>query len=415
MQENIRRKNKEIYKTTFYYFLSLLIALSFIVPNCINEFGENGGIWFGLHKLSMWMTYLFVLFSFALLPNLLKNRPSKALVLTVIYYSIILLSTIRTEGVGRELLFKTGRIISLCIIAESFIKHGALKPFCHAFFHVLFLWFVLNFVTILLYPEGWYINDKGWGYNYFLGYKNDQINYFLPMLFFAGISNYLKSKPSRYYLPLLIVGVLLTSLLNRSTTSLAVCSFLLLFTLFAINKKLYKWINLNLFFIIGLISSFFFIAGVLSGELLDLSETASEMADKGGDSIAERGLIWIDAIVLFIQHPILGNGSVSFLSNTNLEFSHAHNQFLDILVVGGIVLFFVFCLQIIDISSKMKKINIAPLYNIILFVFLAYFIEFIAEGRRDNLLWFVLIVSTCNLPTFLLSNSPHNINKQIEK
>lgn len=415
MQENFSSINKRNGRFVIHYALSLLIALSYIVPNSIIEFGENGGIWFVAHKLSMWMTYLFIVLSLVFLPKILKNRPSKALVLTVVYYSIIVFSTIRFEGIGRELLFKTGRIISLCILVESFIKSGGLEPLCKAFLHVLFLWFVINFITILLFPEGWYINDNGWGFNYFLGYKNDQINYFLPMIFFAGISNYIKSRPSSYNLPLLIFGVLLTSLLNRSTTSLVVCCLLMLCVLLCIKRRLFRWINLKLFLFVALIASFFFIAGVLSGDLLDMSEAVSDMADKGGDSISERGMVWIDAIVLFLQHPIFGNGSISFLSNTSLEFSHAHNQFLDILVVGGIALFFVFCLQIIDISSKMKKINIVPLYNIILFVFLAYFIEFIAEGRRDNLLWFVLLVSTSNLPAFLSSSSPHSINKKIEE
>lgn len=77
---------------------------------------------------------------------------------------------------------------------------------------------------------------------------------------------------------------------------------------------------------------------------------------------------------------------------TNLGAYHAHNQWLDVLYIGGIIAFallLVLFLYAIRINSKSPNIRLQNAINSIL---LGYFILYITEARRDDLYIYVILI-----------------------
>lgn len=185
-------------------------------------------------------------------------------------------------------------------------------------------------------------------------------------------------------------------MLSKSTTSFLAFGAFFFSLLFLRNKKIPKWISPNLFFALGALFSVFMVVGMIYGGLDEISEATSEMADKNSDTMAARAVIWIEALLSIYNHPLLGNGNLDF-DIDNVIYGQAHNQYLDILVLGGMLIYMVFIIQVFTLSRKIKYCKKHLLSNIVLFTMLAFSIEFLAEGNRNNYFWFSLLIVSYNL------------------
>ena len=380
-----------------------LLLLFMIEPDGIAEAATyNGGMWEILHKCFILLKWITI---FASVPLILGiGKPSPILWLMLLYNGIIIISCYlngnQEWGYTRTLII----IIILSILTEYGLRRANPIRFLRSFFLFLLFYILINAFTLLVYfPDGIYINDRGWAYNYFLGYKNLHIYYFLPcILIFAILHyfNYGKLKSSFYALMLLM---LVSSVFNFSTTSLLVMTSLLFLSLLVKRIKLPGWINPATLFVLMTVLSIYLILGGISGEFSDFTREVSDYSGKTGDTFEARTRIWFEALIAVYQNPIIGNGNFSVVENQFTEYFHMHNQYLDIVTQGGLCLYAVFCLQIIVISVKMAKIKGTWIYTMMFLVFFVYFIEFMLEGKRNNYLWYPFLIITYHIPTLISS------------
>ena len=395
-------------KSSYYIILFLIFCL--IEPSCFIENAKKVGFLGDIHYL--YARIRFISFFVSILLFLLIRRPSKIFILILLYHVVILLTSIvngNFEG-GSVYIFAT--IFSISVITEFFIKHSGLYIFSKALSHFMALLVLINFFTLVFFPDGMYVNERGWTECYFLGYKNDQIFEFLPAIFFAGIISYSNDKKYHIFFHSLLIVILMSCLLNHSTTSLVVTGILTVLYFVYINREIPKWVNIRNLFFLFLILSIFFVIWVLNDSLTDYTSSISEYAGKDIDTIQERGLIWVEALGYIIKRPIIGSGVITFGLNSFYEYGQAHNQYLDTFVIGGLLLFSVFVLQVITISGKLKKNEKIQLYNVALFTFLGYFIEFMAEGRRNNYLWFIVLIAAYHIPKIIKNNRKKKYNNK---
>ena len=382
---------------TILYLIIFACFFFFFEPPCIGDPVNTGDIIGYLHPFYKYLRIIPLLISIFLVTRI--GLPSKVFFLVILYNLIIMFSSILNGNIDSNLIVAFVYTFCICSFTEYFVSNGYLPIFCNAVSLFLFLLVFVNFISIILFPEG-YVNERGWPYNYFLGYKNDHIVVFLPALFFSGVKGFLEPNSSRKTLYVVLFVVLISCFLNRSTTALAVTGFLGLLILFAVNRNIPKWLNLRFAFVLGTIISIIFISLVLGDLLSDFTSAASEMTEKEGDTIESRALIWIDALQLFWNSPFLGNGVVTFLTDSFYEYGQAHNQYLDVVVVGGLFLLLVFFVIISILSQRLRILDNRKLANLVFFVFCAYFMEFILEGRRNNYLFYVIMIFTYHLPTY---------------
>ena len=99
-------------------------------------------------------------------------------------------------------------------------------------------------------------------------------------------------------------------------------------------------------------------------------------------TFSSRDVIWTVAINGIKQNPILGNGNVELPIYWGWEMTQAHNKVLDVLYLGGGVLFIFFILIMLQLSNVIdncKNKKIVPIIQITAF---GYSIVFLMESAR---------------------------------
>ena len=379
----------------------IFILLFFIIePDGISEGSRFlGGIWGLSHEFFRIARFIPFLASVPMFFEI--RRPSLMLWLIFAYITVILVSCVLNSNLDKGFLYNLIKIASLSIITEYYMKSNMALEFVEILTVFLLFNIIVNlFTMIIFFPDGIYFDDRGWGYNYFLGFKNLHIYYFLPCMMTLAIVEHEKNRRlgQLYYICLSIIFV--SCILNHSTTSLLTVIALSLLIYFCKDLKLSSWVNpTSLFVLFTIISAIVVFLGI-AGTFTQYSENISEGAGKSGDTFASRTLLWIQALITIYKHPVIGSGNFSVTEGDN-EYYQVHNQYLDIVTMGGIVLYMITFLQFVALSYSMKNIRKEWIFNVTIFVLISYFIEFLAEGKRNNYLWFVFLIVVYHIPSHI--------------
>lgn len=354
------------------------------------------------------MKHLAILIS---IPMLLKIRiPSKILGLIFLYIGWVFISCIYNRNLEPSYFYILIEIIVISVISDYYMRGKHHMMYIKALFLLLICNIIINFFTLIVFfPDGMYIDERGWEYNYYLGYKNLHIYSFLPCLMLFSILQFNNKKKRlgvSFYALLFLIFI--SCLLNHSTTSFVVIAFFSMSLLFLGKRKLPKWINPCTLFLLMTIASIILVLGTITGDFSEYTEAIADKTDKSGDSMAARGIVWLEALYALYEHPIIGNGYFSVVVDKFTEYFHMHNNYLDVITQGGIVGFVVFLSLFFVVSRRMKLIHDTWLYNILLFIFFSVFIEFTTEGKRDFFMLYPMLIISYHI-SYLYTN--HKIIK----
>lgn len=118
-------------------------------------------------------------------------------------------------------------------------------------------------------------------------------------------------------------------------------------------------------------------------------------------------MIWARSLIYIAENPIIGKGNFAFeLSSFSWKITQTHNKFIDLLITGGIVQVVLFFFLFWIVSKKISDMKQFEYRNIMNFSFALYAILFLTEARRNDYLFFMLIVVAFYLP-HLLSKAKH--------
>lgn len=197
----------------------------------------------------------------------------------------------------------------------------------------------INFITMILHPNGLYYTGTiytGIAYqNWFLGFKNILICYFLPGFIVSYL--YMNLTGKRFRTIFLTIIILISTFISGSTTTLVGITILLLFSIFSFLQKQYKIFNFKNYFIFSIILFFsivifrlqnlfeFFIVDILNKDL----------------TFTNRTELWDVTLNAIKNHPIIGHGwqntDIRHMMYNSSTIITAHNQLLEYLYLGGIV------------------------------------------------------------------------------
>ena len=381
--------------------LYILFLIPFFEPRCMPVF---------FPKISYILYTLLpcpVLLIFALF-TIKRKCFTKIIVYILLFMSILLFSTIINNGDLKEILKISFEVIGLTLLINYGLTNDA-KNFldCSNIFFTLLVF--INLTTIILYPNGMYIDSSNYTENWFFGYRNIHILFILPAIIFNFSRSYYLNYNLNKYNYIYLITCLVSMILSKSGTSI-IGLFLIvaLLSLYRAKRtfsiKRYANISLTAFVSIVILR----IQEIFKFIIVDIM--------KKDLTFTGRTYIWNDVEGLILKKPLFGYGQEFKnirLIKTRIPSYHAHNQFLEIAYKTGAVGMLIF---LIIISLCVKKLNnfkeysIAKFFSICLF---AVLIMMITEAYvANNILYlFVIFYNVDNLIKVRGEKNEENIKK----
>lgn len=373
-----------------------LLILPFFEPDGINEMATYvGGIWFYLDVLFKVLKCIsFFIIAFLAIYEL--KKPTTIFLIVAVYEIGIILASLINQNITVSLVVVAATVLGACILTDFYMQRCSRINFIKTIIVILGIFIIINFFSMLLYPEGIYINARGWSNNYFLGYKNSAIYVYLLFMLVVGISCHIKKKKLdiKYYL--ICLFILFLTIMSRSTTAIITMSMLVIAIVVFQHKKIPKIINVGSMYLTSVIISICIIAFHVQDQFNEIFELLFQK----NSTFTGRTMIWNAGMIKILEHPLCGNGNISFDNITSAwVVTQIHNQFMDVMLMGGIILFFIFTLIFFVVSKRILLIKNTSLYNILLFIFCAYFTVFLTEALRSSIsaLMFIGLTITYNL------------------
>ena len=278
------------------------------------------------------------------------------------------------------------RVVGLTFLCNYGISNDR-KIFLKSFETLLSILIIINFITILAHPVGLYMNDTGYIENWFLGYKNSHILYFLPYILVSFLNSYIDyGKLKIHNIVMFIVIIMSTFLVNNSTAIIGL-SIIALFLIF--NKFIKKNDFFNSYtYLIIFIALFIFIVMLRFQEIF--SFLIVDILNKD-ITFTGRIYVWDKAINYILEKPILGYGNVSFQYST-IVFS-THNMILGIFHKVGALGAAIFLKFIIKICQKLNKTKGELISKFISIILLTYFIMMTTEYYNFEYIIYIFIIA----------------------
>lgn len=370
----------KFYKLMNSKFMLFLIFFILLKPGSFSEYTAWKNIGNVINILRMF-TCVWCLFYFLLR----RGKIDKFILFIILFYCSLLFSTFYFSQSYVNLIYEFASILSWIVLFKINMLDNKDK-FLTTLENTFFVLLLINFIAIILFPGGFYLNSSGYSGNYFLGYDNNLITYIFPALALSFTNSLNKNgKIGLKSIFLLIISFCSIIFTWSATGVVSMVIMIVLFFAYTINKKdfpIKKYIVVALCLFIGIVFLRFqnIFSFIIEGWLKkDLTFTG-------------RTYIW-DIFIGEIKKSILiGHGIVDskYLIRT-LNAGHAHNYFLQILYQGGLVTFSMFLGFFFSAINKVKNCKEKKYVGIVIF---AYLISFIFEAYSlTNMFIIVLLIA----------------------
>lgn len=378
-----------------YFFLSVC-SLPFLEPRCLYDMSSMAGI----HNLFV-LTRYYVALVIICFGVLCVKKISKFCWGMIGFHLIYAITTyLHNTGNASYILKLQITAIGVCILFDLALSFSD-KKIINVFAVGLTGLVLSNFLSLFLYPDGMYTSASLNGYwksNWILGFKNLFIYVILPTQFFLAIREFITQGKLRIAF-WAISGVALFSVLRVNAVTSVICVLLEIALIFLFEKKDATFIlnARNYLIVSGGISW-----GLVTASLIPKISSFLSVVNRDLTTMSNRTYIWQNAMQKIEHSLLLGYGrEVEASVYANLSAYHSHNQWLDVIYIGGVAgaMFFV-SLIIIAVRKSMSIENIR-MQNVISSIFLGYFILFITEARRDDLFFYVILITCSHLPQLM--------------
>jgi O-antigen ligase len=270
------------------------------------------------------------------------------------------------------------------LIVDYGIKNNT-KTFLNSFEFLLFILAFINLITILLHPDGLYVNSTGYYSNWFLGYKNTHILFLMPLTLISLSNSYLKFNRLKFRNYIVILLSIVSTVLVENSTGLV--GLLIIISFITLPKKIkdFKIFNIMNYFMVY-ISSFIFIVVLRLQNYFSFFIVDFLHKDL---TFTGRTYIW-DSVIETIKYKlILGHGLVTFHYMANVYTTH--NSLLDLLYKTGIIGFVSYIIIIYKSLKELYKYRDYKIAKFISIVLFTYFIMMLTEAYPYDFIIFILI------------------------
>lgn len=232
-------------------------------------------------------------------------------------------------------------------IQNNFNNNFKIKNILHVWKKVLLILCVIDFITIIIFPNGMYV-EKNYSLNWFLGYKSARLVYSWPLLLITSYLDFCEIKDGQKYLSkstflsfsVCIFSAFRSHATGASTALMLYAGFIYLLKIKndrTSGFKLYRIYNSkNVILCSGIIYSL--VMSIDSNIYIQNMVTA--IFNKS-ITLSNRTYIWKNCFRFFSQSPIWGKGIYTPLEYISISKyylgTNAHNYLLTILISGGVI------------------------------------------------------------------------------
>lgn len=349
----------------------------------------------------------FLIIVFILTKN--KNfKLSKVNLVIILYFIVLNFSTILNNASIFECLYLSFRVITFCLIVEYGLRFDT-ENFLKAVKYYFVFSVLLNFLSILIYPNGMYI-DKNVGYhqNWILGYKNIHILFIIPAILFSFLYSYYKFNKLKLRNYLFLLISIVSIIMVDSSTSLV---GLLTITAFIIFNKLFnkdRIFNIKnyLIFIVSLF------LGIIVFKIQEKFKFIIENIFHRSLNFTNRTYIWEYVIDFIKKKPLIGYGVenqiVRYNKTTYLKSIHAHNEILEIIYKSGIIGLAFFSYIVILCTKELMKDKDNIIVKFVSVIFFTYALMMLTEVYSYEYFMFLFVI--CYNIKYLLKRGKNENN-----
>ena len=320
----------------------------------------------------------------------------------LIYIIVLFISSFLNDLATPELIIKSYLRIATCVLFFDMLSDNIVptQRIIRVWYYAFAFTTIINFITILLYPNGMY-RDSIYTTNWFLGYDNMHICFFLATIALMFVHKYINSRKMNlfdYMLLIVIIFQVYYCFSANSVVAITIFIFYYIFKKFVDSKKVFNVKNYFLIYIFFNIMFVFFriqekfawlIVNILNKNL----------------NFTGRTYIWDRVIELIKEKPILGYGkeNIAVISNKlgNTAFAHAHNTILDAWYKGGTIGMICFVSLLIIPAKKLYENKNNVLAKNLSLIFFLFLLLMLFEARQENFGLYMLLILAFKINTFI--------------
>lgn len=362
----------------------------FVYALCIIPFVWLEYVELTIPSISAMFDVVKIILMFALAIFMLKKQKISKMIFVMGLYFLVMIGITYMRHYNIKGVINTGvSTLFFCLLTDFFMKKNTDNTLT-AFSLVFQLLIYINFFTMIMFPNGIYATSVH-PVNWFLGYKNAHILYVLPSLFFITLNCFRKGKKINLYYLFYIFISGLSILMGGSSTGI-IGYFLFILGSMLIWLKKDKLITVKKALCVNAIAFF----GIIVFQVQNTFTLILQSIMHKNLNFTGRTNIWATTIELIKKNFLMGYGvqpsSIRVLIYKNINAVNSHNEFLEILYHGGIILGSIFFYIIFMVCKKLntyKEHVVAKLGTVLLFT---YFVMMLMESYRYSLFMYLFII-----------------------
>lgn len=381
-------------------FVMLAAILAFVPPAfCRTQLGGVGKIW----------NYASIGFYGILMLMFLHNCDSKKIWKILpgyLIYGWIALSTVLHKGlmVGSALqivYFTYGYLLSTIYMYRD--KYGYIQMLRN----ILLVFFLINFATIVLFPNGLYTVARTFGFEddnryWFLGFKNGIPKYGLVLTALCALTYQdSRNRKDLWLIWISVVSSVLSAVLIQSGSGMVsnvLLAFLIWLVLREKKSKIAELCRMRNYVIAVCIA---FVGLVLTTKLLENRYIQYFITEVLGEklTLSGRTLIWARVFEVVRENFLFGIGyldssDVARIIGVTRNTVDAHNFYLEIMLEGGIVGFILMIALFARLVIVMERYRNHPTSKVLSAFLFCIMIVFIVENTSIRYVWIIFGICT---------------------
>lgn len=308
----------------------------------------------------------------------------------ILFESWIVLVTVLRNG---NVSYAFNQAITISAIAIFFLMYSRdMKSICKCLYYILAVFIIINFLTLLIYPNGMYTTGVTnlATENWFLGFKNKHMIYFLPFtaLNFILIKNGDLSKKNLF----MIAVIASSAVFIKSSTTLVGLGIMMVIGFVPFIRKHYKIFNIYTYFVAAIVM--FIMIPLLRLQYLFYYFIVVIL--KKSIDLTYRTDLWDCAFSAIRMHPIVGWGEqvneVKYALYHSQSIITAHNQILEYLYTGGIVLVVLYIIINLILANKIQKLEKSTIVQIASGMYIALQVALMVEVYTDGIIYMIYFI-----------------------
>ena len=389
------------------YILMFVLLFPLIEPAFFQTF-EIVHMLYNIGKIAVFLLFF--------LTYIIKRKfPSKVIILMGLMLGFMMLACKFGRGNINSTLNAYLPYLVIMMWLDLYMQQD-LKGTLKVFVFLLDVYAILDFISLIVFPNGLYISRSYQATDYvcwFLGYKNPQVRFLLPYIALLLIRDNVFYKKTTKLSYIKIVFIIFITLKLKSTTGLiGAVLFLTLNFIFGSKKisklKYYvlKILNIKIIYIlIAILAVLMIFFGIQNNFAFFIEDILHKDVD-----LTDRIYVWNTVIDVVKDKVVLGEGVMyAELSREVVGASHAHNYFLNTVYNGGIISLVL--LSIIWLITGKESNKYIDNYNVRIVVFMS--IVFLVMGLTESLTATILLYPIVLLAynSKILSENDITVNK----